>query len=105
MGLVTPDTGTRLAISTRTVDVHRMRIRRKLGLKTAAELAQFAMKWVLSSLLVSSSGRPSDVSAAAPTLNVVVDSPAYPTVRQNLRTLSTKGRITLIFASGTDSEG
>jgi DNA-binding NarL/FixJ family response regulator len=43
-----PAIALQLNLSVKTVDVHRMKIRRKLGLKNASELAQFAIQWTVS---------------------------------------------------------
>ncbi len=45
-GLKPREIGERLCISCKTVETHRMHIRKKLGLSTAAELARFAVEWV-----------------------------------------------------------
>jgi DNA-binding NarL/FixJ family response regulator len=46
-GLSTGQLVERLHISRHTVDTHRQRIKEKLGLASASELARAAMKWVL----------------------------------------------------------
>ncbi len=46
-GLSTSEIAGRLHISTHTVDTHRQRIKEKLKLATAGELAQAAIRWVL----------------------------------------------------------
>ncbi len=45
-GLPTGEIGLRLHISGKTVEAHRLRIRGKLGLKNAAELTKYAVRWV-----------------------------------------------------------
>ncbi len=44
-GLATGEVATRLAISVKTVGTHREKLKEKLGLKTAAELARYATLW------------------------------------------------------------
>lgn len=46
-GLTTAETATRLRLSVSTIETHRLRIREKLGLANAAELAREAAQWVL----------------------------------------------------------
>jgi DNA-binding NarL/FixJ family response regulator len=46
-GLSSADIAERLHISTKTVDAHRQKIKRKLDLKSSAELVQHAVQWVL----------------------------------------------------------
>jgi DNA-binding NarL/FixJ family response regulator len=46
-GLTTADTAARLRLSVSTIETHRFRIREKLGLTNAAELAREAAQWVL----------------------------------------------------------
>jgi DNA-binding NarL/FixJ family response regulator len=45
-GLATKDIAQRVRISVKTVEVHRVNIKRKLGLRTATELIHFAVRWV-----------------------------------------------------------
>jgi DNA-binding NarL/FixJ family response regulator len=44
-GLTTSEIGARLKISGKTVETHRLRIREKLGLRTAPELTKYAVRW------------------------------------------------------------
>jgi len=44
-GLTTREIGTRLHISGKTVETHRLHIREKLGLKTPPELTKYAVRW------------------------------------------------------------
>ena len=46
-GLDGPAVAERLSISAKTIDVHRANIRSKLGLKNAAELSNFAIRWTV----------------------------------------------------------
>jgi len=46
-GLDGPAIAQRLSISSKTIDVHRANIRSKLGLKNAAELSNFAIRWAV----------------------------------------------------------
>jgi DNA-binding NarL/FixJ family response regulator len=45
-GLSTKDIGLKLHVSVKTVEVHRVNIKQKLKLTTAAELIRFAVRWV-----------------------------------------------------------
>lgn len=45
-GLATKDIATKLHVSVKTVEVHRVNIKQKLKLSTAAELIRFAVRWV-----------------------------------------------------------
>ncbi len=45
-GLVTRDIAHKLHLSVKTVEVHRLHIKEKLGLKTSSELIRFAVRWV-----------------------------------------------------------
>jgi len=47
-GYTTQEIATRLNLSRKTVDVHRMNMRRKLDISSGNELSMYAMKWVLS---------------------------------------------------------
>lgn len=47
-GYTTQEIATRLNLSRKTVDVHRMNMRRKLDIASGNELSMYAMKWVLS---------------------------------------------------------
>ena len=44
-GLTTRQIGTRLNMSGKTVETHRLHIREKLGFKTGAELSRYAVRW------------------------------------------------------------
>ena len=46
-GLTTGDIATRLYLSVHTIDTYRENIKKKLGLKNAAELSRSAVQWVL----------------------------------------------------------
>lgn len=45
-GLATREIARRLHLSVKTVEVHRLNIKRKLGLRTATELVRYAVRWV-----------------------------------------------------------
>ncbi|MCX8089642.1 MAG: response regulator transcription factor [Verrucomicrobiae bacterium] len=45
-GLATRDIARRLHLSVKTVEVHRLNIKRKLGLRNATELVSYAVRWV-----------------------------------------------------------
>ncbi len=47
-GYTTQEIANRLNLSRKTVDVHRMNMRRKLDISSGNELSMYAMKWVLS---------------------------------------------------------
>ena len=46
-GVGTSDIATRLHLSVKTIETHRDKLKKKLGIESASELNRFAMQWVL----------------------------------------------------------